>query len=253
MCVIFIVGCGREGKGEWVLIKLIYQLSIPSHQAGLHLIKQPYDQQLFDYWSPAARRAERPPFFYFRYQRHRLQRSTRLLFAALAPLFSRPLAFGNSVCAEMNGPLGILFSEFGKGASDFICLFLCEKHRLFVRVQGERGRGLYDKENIGRILCVLFISSWRSSWEQHGSKCAKLKAVAENIFSRVKYHMEKKYWKIDNVVKTYRTTPFICNLLWSDWSLKMHVGPRIWDKFALLAAGKLDFLVVIDLKYSSQN
>jgi len=37
-------------------------------------------------------------------------------------------------------------------------------------------------ENIARILCVLFISSWRSGWKQHGSKCAKLKAVAENIF-----------------------------------------------------------------------
>ena len=37
---------------------------------------------------------------------------------------SLPLAFGNSVCAEMNGPLGILFSEFGKGASDFF-LFAC--------------------------------------------------------------------------------------------------------------------------------
>jgi hypothetical protein len=47
---------------------------------------------------------------------------------------------------------------------------------------------------------VIFISSQGSGWEQHGSKCAALRAVAENIFT--------KESNID-LVKTFRTTPSV--------------------------------------------
>jgi hypothetical protein len=113
---------------------------------------------------------------------------------------------------------------------------------------------VFKTENIAGILWVLFISSWRSGWEQHGSKCAKLKAGAENIFPKESNIIGERN-KNHNVVKPYRTITFalyICVYIWSGWSLKMYVCPQIWDRFALLAAGKLDFLVV-DLKYSSQN
>ena len=108
-------------------------------------------------------------------------------------------------------------------------------------------------ENIARILCVLFISSWRSGWKQHGSKCAKLKAVAENIFSRVKYHMEKKYWKIDNVVKTYRTTQFAFFYgVTGAW--RCMLAHKYGTNLHCLQLGSWTFWSSIwTLKYSSQN
>ena len=108
----------------------IYPRSIPSHQqAGLCIwlpqIKT-YDQLLFDYWSAAARRA---PFFCYRFHSS--------LTASSPPhvcfRFSAPRFWEFCMCRnERTTWNSVLWIWQRSIRFFFICLFLCEKHRIFV-------------------------------------------------------------------------------------------------------------------------